>query len=1030
MRSRARALAIVLVCTSFVGCLGSPREVASVDLPAGVAEVLEAARRGEVPRLDAVLAFSENARGIRAAVVPPGTLAAPSGELAGLFAASGVAVDPATAASLAAFDALPSDLATAIATLARASLDARRLAAEALAEDGASDWAMLFQAARTQASAADATRATLARYSGAFETAPALDTCGVAAIDLASQANTYACDYALQIDLGGADVYANNAGGTFLLKSNALAIDVAGDDRYVARYADHVGVAGGAMMGVGMLVDWAGNDHYNVSVGEGGAVNGAADALGVGFFADMAGDDTIVGRAGFHAAANGGGWTGAGHMLLVGGMDVVDGSTEGVGGVNGGAFGAGTGVLVGIGGSRTYRAHDPSGGGVNGGAHRGGSGLLVDDGDATRYEAHAAAPAGANGGANGGRGLLVDLGGGDDVYVALGDAIAATNGGSLSGQALLFDDGGSDLYSEDSGATFVTDSTLTPKGYGGAQVDAPGGSRAPASPLTLGVWPPAARPVARALLAADGADYGLLSVHDVLLAGAGAPSPSLPAATTTLARAYGDFLATRGAEASPRDLAALARVPPDLALATADLLATFTSAQRDVAAAYARLDRDAPAPPGAYAAQRALLAALARTAPTFTRYAGTPVLDERVGLCNLASLDFTAADASYACDYAFQITLGGESEYRNRAGATLAYGGVAFLLDAGGDDRYVGPDTEPKGVPVAGSAAGGLGFLVDLAGNDAYAPRCERGCVANGGATGGVGTLVDFAGDDHYMIDGPGYNVGNGASVLGGAFLADLAGDDHYDARSIGNAALNGASFLGGAALLFDRDGDDRYNGVATHEHTVINGASTSGFAMILDLAGDDEYWGESGHHGITNGGGFFAAPGSFLIDAAGDDRYVGASPMAPTTNGRYYIVGKCRTSYGCAQGMSALVDVAGSDAYVEWQTMPAGAGHAHGAAHAHGAEEARPASCTPPEGHDSHSHEHACAEEPMVCAPPDGHEAHTHAHPCASKAPQPMPEPEMDETVFPKGDLGAQLDLANAPLLADLFRAFAGISV
>lgn len=95
----------------------------------------------------------------------------------------------------------------------------------------------------------------------------------------------FAEDVAVSIDLGGNDFYVNNAGSS---RGDALpfaiAIDFEGDDAYEATVD---GVQGTGWLGVGILIDRAGNDSY---IGRRWA-QGAA-VMGVGLLQDSEGRDT------------------------------------------------------------------------------------------------------------------------------------------------------------------------------------------------------------------------------------------------------------------------------------------------------------------------------------------------------------------------------------------------------------------------------------------------------------------------------------------------------------------------------------------------------------------------------------------------------------------------------------------------------------------------------------------------------------------------------------------------------------------
>ncbi len=100
-----------------------------------------------------------------------------------------------------------------------------------------------------------------------------------------SQDSHYEQDIAILIDLGGNDLYMNNAGSA-RSDSIALLIDLAGDDEYSATS----GIAqGSALLGLGLLIDLSGNDRYRAThLAQGSAI------LGGGLLIDLAGDDDFT----------------------------------------------------------------------------------------------------------------------------------------------------------------------------------------------------------------------------------------------------------------------------------------------------------------------------------------------------------------------------------------------------------------------------------------------------------------------------------------------------------------------------------------------------------------------------------------------------------------------------------------------------------------------------------------------------------------------------------------------------------------
>jgi hypothetical protein len=106
-------------------------------------------------------------------------------------------------------------------------------------------------------------------------------------------ANTLTADGALVIDLGGDDVHTHTAGGASTALPVAITVDLAGNDRYQRTSGP---AQGAGNLGVGMLVDAAGNDVYSVAAS--GNVAGSTFGQGTNFstgdglLADLGGNDS------------------------------------------------------------------------------------------------------------------------------------------------------------------------------------------------------------------------------------------------------------------------------------------------------------------------------------------------------------------------------------------------------------------------------------------------------------------------------------------------------------------------------------------------------------------------------------------------------------------------------------------------------------------------------------------------------------------------------------------------------------------
>lgn len=119
-------------------------------------------------------------------------------------------------------------------------------------------------------------------------------------------------DAAIVIDLGGDDEYLGPIGGTTGLdRPFAVVIDCGGDDVYLNRRAD-LPSQGAGVLGAGVLLDLAGNDHYEAT--------GYAQGLGVfglGLLCDESGND----RYRLELSGQGAGYFGIGLLLDAQGTD-------------------------------------------------------------------------------------------------------------------------------------------------------------------------------------------------------------------------------------------------------------------------------------------------------------------------------------------------------------------------------------------------------------------------------------------------------------------------------------------------------------------------------------------------------------------------------------------------------------------------------------------------------------------------------------------------------------------------------------
>ncbi|MGQ9576317.1 MAG: hypothetical protein ACUVUC_13465 [Thermoguttaceae bacterium] len=199
--------------------------------------------------------------------------------------------------------------------------------------------------------------------------------------------NTYQLDKmedtSVLIDLGGDDLYLE--GTVWLARPVLILIDLAGNDKY---QGSQPGIQGGAVLGVSMLVDAAGDDVYAAQdVAQGSAIGG------VGILVDAEGDDWYAGVRRVQAQALGG----IGILLDRAGRDRYHAAmwAQGFGGP------LGLAVLDDLAGNDHYYA----------------GGLYYDSYPETPgYEGWSqGVGAGLRQVANGGIGVILD-GGGDDIY--------------------------------------------------------------------------------------------------------------------------------------------------------------------------------------------------------------------------------------------------------------------------------------------------------------------------------------------------------------------------------------------------------------------------------------------------------------------------------------------------------------------------------------------------------------------------------------------------------------------------------------
>ncbi|MEO0085535.1 MAG: HEAT repeat domain-containing protein, partial [candidate division WOR-3 bacterium] len=282
-------------------------------------------------------------------------------------------------------------------------------------------------------------------------------------------------------------------------------------------------------------------------------------------------------------------------------------------------------------------------------------------------------------------------------------------------------------------------------------------------------------------------------------------------------------------------------------------------------------------------------------------------------------------DNIYRRDACLIIELGGDDQYRNRAGGAVGFlsRGFSVCIDMAGNDRY-----ESAKLFSQGAGLFGCGVLIDLAGDDDYRAghyaqgagifgtgllwdregrdRFEAGFCVQGAADYGVGTLVDLKGNDSYrsfcycqgfagiwayglLWDGAGndlyyaggkylhepllpreyrsfaqgFAIGSRPDASGGiGFLGDRAGNDFYNAEVF----CQGTSYWYALGMLWDGEGFDHYTAA---QYTQGAGIHLS-IGALVDEEGNDSYFSRLGP---SQGEGHDLSVG-VLVDRKGDDGY------------------------------------------------------------------------------------------------------------------------------------------------------------
>ncbi len=204
--------------------------------------------------------------------------------------------------------------------------------------------------------------------------------------------------------------------------------------------------------------------------------------------------------------------------------------------------------------------------------------------------------------------------------------------------------------------------------------------------------------------------------------------------------------------------------------------------------------------------------------------------------------------------------------------------GLGVLADDAGNDRYLAGGREPDhernqdrylslaqgfSIGLRPFAGGGVAALIDRGGNDTYVAD-----VYGQGASYyySAGYLLDGGGNDTYTV----YQYGQGAGIhLSLGLLVDEDGNDAYS----GGILVQGVAHDFAVGGLIDRAGRDTY----VADHDAQGHGMNNALGWLLDAGGDDVYVARdpSNSQGVGNSGGERESGSlGLLLDLGGHDRY------------------------------------------------------------------------------------------------------------------------------------------------------------
>lgn len=266
-------------------------------------------------------------------------------------------------------------------------------------------------------------------------------------------------------------------------------------------------------------------------------------------------------------------------------------------------------------------------------------------------------------------------------------------------------------------------------------------------------------------------------------------------------------------------------------------------------------------------------------------------------------------DNSYRREACLIVELGGDDQYRNRAGGAVGFLNKPFsvCIDVSGNDRY-----ESSKLFSQGAALFGCGVLIDCAGDDDY----RAGHYAQGGGILGTGLLVDADGRDRFEA---GFFV-QGAADYGVGALLDLKGNDSY--RSF--CYCQGFAGIWAYGLLWDSKGNDLYYAGGRYLHEPLLPREYRSFAQGFAIGSRPDASGGIGFLGDAQGNDFYNAE----VFCQGTSYWYALGMLWDGGGYDHYTAAQYTQGAGIHLSIGALVDEEGNDSYFSRLGPSQGEGH------------------------------------------------------------------------------------------------------